>query len=527
MSRSVVFRFLLFSTVLVAGTPVFSQEIKIGTSSEPSSVDPHYHVVTPNEQLRKHIFEALTGYDDNRRIIPILAESWKTIGPKTWEFKLRSGVKFSDGSPFTAQDVIYSLCRVSKVANSPGPFTTFTRHIVSAKATDPQTLILDTSIVYPLLPNDLVKVGIISAKLNNGESVKYGADACAAPSWPTSKEFNSGKLAVGTGPYKLGEFVPGSRVVLNRNDQYWGAKPKWVKATFRPILSEGPRVAALLSGDLDLIEAPPSQDLPRIQSDPRLKIHSAKSARVTQIRMDSGSQSNPAVSGAAKNPFKDKRVREALSRAVDRYAIAEKIMGGFAVPAWQLLYGGGDEKIKGWYNPAKAKELLAQAGYPNGFELTLSGPNDRFVNDARITQAVAQMFSAVGIKTRVNLMPANIYFSKQSKGELGVWTASWLVSSGELSYPLRSLLATPNKEKGYGAANFSKYSNVSLDTLLDEAMETMDHVKRQKILQQASDLAIEDFALIPLHYEVNLWAMKKDIEYKGRWDQETSVPEIK
>lgn len=523
--HTVVFVLAAVGTVL-ASTPAVSQEIKIGIAAAPSAVDPHYHVLTPNEELRKHIFEALTKYDDYRRVVPLLAESWRQVDTKAWEFKLRDGVKFSDGTPFTTQDVIYSLCRVPKVANSPGSFTTFTRHIANARATDPHTLIIETTIAYPLLPNDLSKVGIISAKLNNGAGVKYNKDGCTAPSWPSTRDFNSGKVAIGTGPYKLSEFISGSSTVLSSNDQYWGAKPKWAKVTIRPLLSEGPRVAALLSGDVDLIEAPPAQDVARIQSDPRFKISSTKSARTVHIRLDSSSSTNVAVTGVNKNPFKDKRVREAVSRSIDRFAIADKIMGGFAVPSWQLVYGSEDAKAKGWYNPAKAKELLAQAGYPGGFEMTLSAPNDRFVNDARIAQTVAQMLTAVGIKTKVNLMTQNIYFSKAAKSELGVWLASFGVSTGEMSYPLRTLLATPDKDKGYGASNFFNYSNPSLDALLDQAMQTADVAMRQQLLQQASDIAIDDFAILPIHYEVNLWAMKKDIDYKGRWDQETIASDM-
>lgn len=526
MFRPTVVFVLAAVGAMLASAPAASQEIKIGVAAEPSSIDPHYHVFTPNLQLMEHIFEPLTGFDTSRNIKPVLAESWKAVGPKTWEFKLRDGVKFSDGTPLTAQDVIYTLCRVPKVLNSPSSFTIATRHIVGAKAKDEHTLLLETSTVYPLLPNDLSKVGIISAKHNNGENVSFNKDGCDAPNWPASKDFNSGKLAIGTGPFKFTEFVPGSRVVLTRNDKYWGPKPAWTKVTFRPIPSDGPRVAALLSGDVDLIEAPPAQDVQRIQGDPRFAVHSARSARSIFVAFDSVSPTNSAVTGQAQNPFKDKRVREAVSRAIDRSAIATKVMGNFAVPAWQLVYGSADTKINGWYNPAKARELLAQAGYPNGFELTMSGPNNRYVNDAEIVQTIAQMLTAVGIKTKVNLMAASVYFSKQAKGEFGFRLSSWMATTGEMSYPLRVLVGTPNKDKGYGTANYNKYSNPAVDTLLDQAMETMDNGKRQQLLQQASDLAIEDFGIVPIHYEVSLWAMKKEINYKGRWDERTNVPEI-
>ncbi len=526
MSRRNVVTVLTATAAMLVGAPAMSQELKIGLAAEPSSIDPHYHVFTPNLQLTEEIFETLTTFDDSRNIKPLLAESWKNVNPKTWEFKLRKGVKFSDGTPFTAQDVIYSLCRIPKVPNSPSPFTIATRSIVGATAKDESTLLIETSDVYPLLPNDLSKVGIISAKLNNGESVKFNKDGCEASAWPATKDFNSGKLAIGTGPYKLGEFVPGNRIVLNRNDQYWGNKPAWSSVLLRPIKSQGPRVAALLSGDVDLIESPPAQDVPRLQSDPRLAIHSARSARIIFLGLDSVSAVNTAVSGETKNPFKDKRVREAVSHAIDRAAIASKIMGGFAVPAFQLMYGAADTKASSLYNPTLAKELLAQAGYPNGFELTLSGPNGRYTNDVQVAQAIAQMLTAVGIKTNVNVMTPNVYFPRQAKGEFGFRISGWVATTGEMSYPLRSLVATKSKEKGYGTANHNKYSNPAVDALLDQALETIDHIKRRELLQKASDLAMEDVGVIPLHYEVKLWAMKKEVNYKGRWDERTNVSEI-
>lgn len=526
MSRRKVVTVLAAAAAMLVGTPTLSQELKIGLAAEPSSIDPHYHLFTPNIQLSEHIFEPLVAFDESRNIKPVLAESWKTVNPKTWEFKLRKGVKFSDGTPFTAQDVIYSLCRIPKVPNSPSPFTIATRSIVGATAKDENTVLIETADIYPLLPNDLSKVTIISAKLNNGESVKFNKDGCEASAWPATKDFNSGKLAIGTGPYKFGEFVPGSRVVLNRNDQYWGNKPAWSSVVLRPIPSDGPRVAALLSGDVDLIESPPSQDVPRLQADSRFTVRTARSARAVFLGLDSMSDVNTAVSGEAKNPFKDKRVRKAVSHAIDRAAIASKVMGGFAVPAAQLMYGAADTKAGSLYNPKLAKELLAQAGYPNGFELTLSGPNGRYTNDAQIAQAIAQMLTAVGIKTKVDVMTPNVYFPRQAKGEFGFRISGWGATTGEMSYPLRSLVATKNKEKGMGTANHNKYSNPEVDTLLEQALETIDNSKRRDMLQKVSDLAMDDVAVIPLHYEVSLWAMKKGINYNGRWDERTNVWEI-
>lgn len=502
--------------------PAVAQQIRIGLAAEPSSIDPHYHVLTPNEQLRKHIFESLTRYDNERRIMPVLATSWRTVDARTWEFKLRKDVKFHDGSPFTAQDVIYSLCRVSKVANSPAPFTFATRQISRATATDPHTLILETSTVYPLLPNDMSKIGIISAKVNHGESVRFTKDGCSGENWPETADFNNGKLAIGTGPYRFGEYVPGKQTVLYRNEQYWSNKPLWTKVYFRPLPSNAARMSALLNDEVDLIEAPPQEDVIRVQADPRFVLARNRSARVIFLQFDARSDHNSAIKGTAGNPLKDKLVREAISRAIDRFSISRNIMGGFSQPAWQLLYTAQDHKIAGWYDRDKAKALLAQAGHPTGFDLTLSSPSDRYVNDGKIAREIARMLTSVGIRTRANLLPANAFFAKRNKGELGFRLGSWMATTGEMSYPLRMIVATPDKMKGNGTANYDGYSNPAVDRLLDEAMEISENTKRQRLLQRASDLAIEDFAVIPIHYEINLWAMKKDIIFEGRWDSKTA-----
>lgn len=515
----------ILSMALLFAPACWGQEIRIGMSADPSAIDPHYHVYTPNEQIKKHVFEALVRFNDARQLVPGLAESWRSTGPTTWEFKLRKGVSFSDGSPFTAQDVIYTVCRIGKVANSPAPFTVFTKHIAGMEATDPHTLVIKTTAIHPLLPNDLTKVGIVSARLGRGETVRYRHDGCEGDAWPGTEDFNKGRMAVGTGPYKIAEFVKGSRVQLVRNEAYWGPKPEFAKVLFRPITADGPRVAALLSGDVDMIENPPPQDLPRIRKDERFAISAAKSARVIYVGMDSSSDSNVSVPGR-RNPFKDKRVREAVSRAIGRQVLADKVLGGYGSPAWQLMDAGDTQRLAQWHDPRRAKELLAEAGYPNGFEVTLAGTNDRYINDDQVVQAIAQMLTSVGIRTSVALMPSTTFFPRQRNREFGFFLGGWLASTGELSQPVRALVATHNKEKGHGVTNHGRYSNPALDKLLDQALETLDDGKRAQLLQRASDLAIEDFGILPIHYEVNHWAMKRNIAYKGRWDQETFVPEI-
>lgn len=515
---------------LLLGGYASAAELRIGTAAEPSSLDPHYHNLTPNNTVRRHIFESLVDQDAKQRLIPALAESWRAVDDKTWEFKLRKGVKFHDGSEFSAQDFVYTLCRIPNVANSPSSFTLYTKGVDAVETPDPYTIIVKTAAPYPLLPVEMTTFGIISAKAAGGEKVTFDKTGCKADSWPATQAFNDGTLAIGTGPFKLAEYRKGERIVLDRNPDYWGTKPEWDKVTFRPITSDGPRMAALLAGDVDLVDEPPLQDLERLRKDPKVSVVETLSNRVVYLALDQA-EPTPTIKGTdGKNPLRDIRVREALSLAIDREAIVKRIMNSTAEPAAQLLAPGlfgtnPDLKVKS--DPKKAKELLAAAGYPNGFELTIGTPNDRYINDEKIAQAVAQMYSRIGIKTQVDAATVNVFFSRRNKGEFSVYLAGWSAATGEASSPLKSLVATRIKEKGFGPTNYTSYSNPKLDELLTKALATVDDAAREKLLAETMKVAMEDYAVLPLHYEVTSWAMRKDLSYEPRADQYTLAASIR
>ena len=502
-----------------------AQTLRIGLSSEPSAIDPHYHNLGPNNAMRKHIFEGLIGQDENQRLKPELAVSWQALDDTTWEFRLREGVVFHDGSAFTAADVIWTLCRIPNVQDSPSSFTIYTRSIVAAEAKDPYTLILRTAKPHPLLPVEMSLIGIIPAPAD-AEDLAYDPEGCDYADWPSTEDFNSGKLAIGTGPYKLEEFVKGDRLVLVRNEDYWGEKAAWERVIFRPITSAAPRVAALLAGDVDLIDNPPVQDLPRLKADPDIEVVSGLSNRVIYLHFDHFQEPTPGVQGTGgKNPFKDRRVREAVSKAINRAAIVERIMGGLAVPASQLvppgMFGYNPELQVEPYDPERAKELLAEAGYPEGFELVLGTPNDRYINDEKIAQAVAQMLTRIGIRTTVDASTKSVFFRRRNNYEFSFYMAGWGSGTGEASSPLRALVATQDKAKGFGGTNRGRYSNPELDRLLEQALSTVDDAKREALLQEAMAIAMRDYAILPLHYEMTSWAFRKGISYTPRMDQYT------
>lgn len=511
-----------------------AQELKIGVASEVTSIDPHFHNVGPNNSLRRHIFQSLVTSDENQKMVPELAASWRAVDDRTWEFKLRPNVKFSDGSDFNATDVIYTLCRIPTVENSPSPFTVYTRGFDSVEAPDPLTIVFKTTNPMPLLPNNLSTLGTLSAETYGGQNVKWTANGCenlGTP--PKSADFIEPAKSVGTGPYKLANYTRGQHVILERNDSYWGDKPHWQKVTWRPISSEGPRVAALLAGDVDVIENPPIQDFDKIKGAGH-QIVQGISNRIIYLHMDQHNDpawKTPGVKGTDKNPFLDKRVREAVSKAINRDAIVERIMGGVAVAAGELLphplFGTSQDMKPVPYDPEASKKLLAEAGYPNGFEVTLGTPNDRYINDEKVAQAAAQMLTRVGIKTNVDAVTASQFFSRRNKHEFSLYLAGWGADSGEMLNPLVALVATMDPKTGMGHTNRGRYSNPELDALIKQAQTTVDEKKREALLQQASKLAMADYPIIPLHFEVTPWALKKGITYKPRIDQYTLATEIR
>jgi len=500
-----------------------AQELRIAVSSEPSSFDPHFHNLTPNNQIMRHAFEPLILSDERQALSPGLAASWRLIDDLTWEFKLRPGVIFHDGSAFSADDVIASFERAPNVPRSPSPFTSYVKGRVLEKIDD-LTLRIKTATPDPLMLNNIAQVMIISK---------------AAARAPT-EDFNSGKAAIGTGPYRFNAFVPGDRVVLDRFDGYWGGKPQWARVTLKPISSNPARVAALLAGDTDVIEAVPTTDAQRLKADKNLVVASALSNRVIYFHLDQYRDVTPFIrakdGSEIKNPLRDVRVRQALSKAINRPAMVERVMEGEAVPASQLLpdsYHGTSKNLKPVaLDVAGARKLLSEAGYPNGFKMVMHGPNGRYTNDTKIIEAAAQMFARIGIEASVETLPPAPFFSRASSGnngnpEFSFILVGWSAGTGEPSDSLRTLLGTFDREKGTGAANRGRYSNPEFDAILASALRTVDDKKRAALLAEATDMVMNDVGLIPIHYQLNTWAARKGYTLVARSDEYTLATSVK
>ncbi|WP_328702571.1 ABC transporter substrate-binding protein [Belnapia mucosa] len=494
----------------------------MGVGAPVTSIDPHYHQLSPNTAVAEMIFSALTQTDAHARVTPDLAESWRPVSDTVWEFKLRQGVTFHNGSPFTAEDVAFTFERVPKVPNSPSSYAIYTRPITRVEIVDSHTLHLHTAVPYPLMPVDLASVKILDRETH---------------ATATTEAFNAGPMAIGTGPFRMVSHRNGDRIEFERNDGYFGARPAWSRVNYRMITNDAARTAALLAGDVDVIDQVPTSDLAKLRNDQRLTLAETTGLRIIFLSFDHiREESSPFVldnegKPVPRNPLKDVRVRRALSMAIDRNAITERVMEGAAIPAGQFLPEGSFGYVPG-LNPPRAdaeaaKRLLAEAGFPQGFRITLHGPNDRYPNDARIIQAIGQMWTRAGVRTAVEAQPWTTFVGRAARQELSAFLIGWGTSSGEASNPLRNLTATFDREKGYGASNRGRYSNPEADRILEQAMRELDDPKREALLQQATRMVMEDVGILPLHIQKNAWALRRGFTMDARSDELTRAQDVR
>ncbi|HEY8610695.1 MAG TPA: ABC transporter substrate-binding protein [Roseomonas sp.] len=499
-----------------------AQTLNLAVGAPVTSLDPHYHALSPNYAVADMLFDSLTAFDAQARVQARLAESWKPVEENVWEFKLRPNVKFHNGNAFTAEDVAFTIARVPTVPNSPSSYGIYTRAIQRVEVVDPLTVRFHTNGPYPLLPVDLAQIEMLDSETHAN---------------PLTEEFNSGKLAVGTGPFRVISHRNGDRIEYARNDSYFGDRPHWQRVTYRMITNDAARTAALLSGDVDFIDQVPTSDIAKLRGDQRVQLSEANGLRLIFLALDhsrdTGSPFTLDNDGKPlpRNPLRDVRVRRALSMSIDRQAITDRVMEGASLPSTQLLpptaYGALPDRQVGRADPDAAKRLLAEAGYPQGFRITLHGPNDRYMNDARIIQAIGQMWTRIGIRTAVEGQPWATFVARAGRQELSAMLVGWGTSSGEPTSPLRSLLATYNAQRGFGGSNRGRYSNPAMDAKMEEALRTLDDGKREALLREATTLAMDDVGIIPIHIQKNIWAMRRGLQHEARADELTRAQDIR
>jgi len=488
-----------------------------------TSLDPHFHQLSPNNAAADMIFSKLIETDAQARNVPGLATEWRAVGPTTWEFKLREGVRFHNGSAFTAEDVAFTLQRLPNVPNAPSSFAAYSRPITRVEIVDPLTIRFHTATPYPLLPLDMTNVRILDAQTH--------ANA-------TTEAFNSGQLAVGTGPFRVVQHRSGDRIELERNAEYFDGPVPFQRVSYRMITNDAARTAGLLAGDIDFIDQVPTTDLARLRADSRLAISETVGLRLIFLGLDhlrAANENSPHITDndgrpLGRNPLKDVRVRRALSMAIDREAITSRIMDGAATPAGQFLPPGTFSHVPGLnpprHDPDGARRLLAEAGYPNGFRIQLNSPNDRYINDSRIAQAVGQMWTRIGVRTGVEAQTWPTFIGRAGRGEYSAHLIGW-GSNPDGSHPMRNIIGTVSAERGWGASNRGRYSNAELDRLLTESLVELDEPKREQQLIAIQRMAAEDVAVIPLHIQTNIWAMRRTLQHSARADELTRAQDVR
>lgn len=500
-----LFSLSLTASLLTVALAAQGQTLTIGFADPLSSMDPQLNNHAGDRSNDLYFWDFLINNKHNK-LQPALAESWKNLDPLTWEFKLRKGVKWQDGKPFVADDVIFSYQRARNVPGSVATFAGYLRTVESVTAKDAHTLIIKTNTPNPNLPLNVASVHIVSKHVGEKSN---------------SDDYNSGKAMIGTGPYKFVSYTPGDRVVMTRNDAYWEGKPHWEKVNSRYINNPAARTAALLAGDVDVIDKVSVSDLPKLKASPNVTVFPYDGLRVMLLQPSFNPAPNPLITDNAgkpldKNPLLDQRVRQALSLAINRKAITDRIMQDTASEANQWMpkgtYGYNPEVKNIAFDANGAKKLLADAGFPEGFKLTLHAPSDRYPQGPETAQAVAQFWTRIGVKTQVEVVPWSVYASKARKNEYAVTMIAWGNGTGEASYALVNVLTTVDPAKGQGSSNWGHYSSAAVDKALADATAEFDDQKREAILRQSAKVVSDEVGVIPLFHYRNVWAAKKGLK---------------
>jgi peptide/nickel transport system substrate-binding protein len=515
-------------------TSAQAQTLRIAMAAEATSADPHHFAAAPNSTIHNHIYESLVALDPRLKAQPSLATGWSRRDDLTWVFDLRPGVRFHNGAAFSAADVHFSLCRIvlneSELASS---YSSTLRRLASAATEGPHRVVIRTKAPEPLLPSDLSSVRMISASLVAPRPITFdeqGGCGTRESGWPTLQQFNEGSAAIGTGPYRMARFGRSDVTELTRFDGYWGDKPHWQTVRLQPVTAAGPRLAGLLAGDHDVVEAPGTADIPRLRGNANMRLAIAPTTRLIFLQLDQREPAPFVNGGTGPNPLRDVRVRQALSLAIDRRAITERVMDGLSLPATQFLPDGMFGTLPGLpvlpHDPARARALLAEAGLPNGFTLTLHATNNRYVNDARVAQALAQYFTRIGVRTEVDAMPSNVFFGRRARREFSVPMGGWAASAEETLLFFRTWVATLDRARGIGTSNYSGWSDPEFDRSAVTALTTMDTDQRGALLRAASARAMEQMPVLPIHFESAVWAFRRGLKFEGRMDQQTLAQDI-
>ena len=508
----------VFATALAAVTATTdAKTLRWAGRGDMQTTDPHSQNEGLTNNINQLVYEFLIVRDKKLGLQPSLAESWTQVNPTTWRFKLRPGVKFHDGTPFTADDVVFSFERARADSS---------QLRVYAKASGIPKNVDELSVEFTTPgpnPNELEHINTINI-MNKAWCEKNRATK--PQNYSQKEEMITARQANGTGAYMLKSREPDVKTVLVKNPNWWGFKDGRFEGNadevvYTPIPSDATRVAALLSGEVDLINDPPPQDVPRLAQTPGIKILEGTENRIVFIGMDQARDELLYSNVKGKNPFKDKRVRQALYHAVDIDAIQKTTMRGLSQPSGAMLPSplttSPEVEKRLPYDRERAKKLLAEAGYPNGFEVTLDCPNNRYVNDEKICSALAAMWAQIGVKITVNAMPRANYFPKLEKIDTSMYMLGWGGATTDAIFILQPVLSTHNG-KGDGDYNYGRYTNPKLDELLVKIKTNMNAPERLKQIHEALLAHNAETNHIPLHRQVIPWASRSNVTAVHRAD---------
>ena len=508
----------LGSLALLAGlalAPAQAATLRWAAQNDILTLDPHSQNHATTNAILQHAYEGLTRYNAKYEPEPALATQWTYISPTQVRFELRKGVKFQDGSPFTADDVVFSFGRIKQPQ---GTMAIYVAGIADIKKIDEHTVDFILAGANPLLLRNIADFFIMSKPWADKNKTANVQDYKAKEENFASRNVN------GTGGYKITGWTPDARITMVANADWWDKAnaSNVTEVVYNPIKADSTRVAALLSGDVDMVTDLPTQDVNRLRTDSKLKVVDGHEVRTIFIAMDQFSPELKYSDVKGKNPFKDKRVREALNLAVDREAIKRATMRGLSLPAGILVapgVNGHQADIDVVIKPDldKARKLLAEAGYPNGFEFQLNCPNNRYVNDEEICQNLVSMWARAGLRVKLASEGMATFIQKVQNFDSSAYMLGWGVATFDAQYSLQSLVRTRTSGPD-GNFNFGRVSDAKVDQLVDAMKTETDVAKRNALIREALVRTRDEYLYVPLHHQLRPWAMKTGVTTLHRAD---------
>ena len=497
----------LFVALSAVGVVASAQTVRIANQGDALSMDPHSLNETLQLSVTGNVYEPLVGRNKDLSLTPMLATSWKQTSPTVWRFELRKGVQFHDGTPFTADDVVFSLARTQVEGSD---MKSYTNDFKEVRKIDSHTVEIETKTPFPILPDVLSLVYIMSKKWCETNQATVPVDRRKGVENTASFKAN------GTGPFRVRERQPNVRTVFTRNGSYWGKiEGNVTEVVFTPIGNDATRVAALLSGEVDVMEPVPVQDIDRVNSSANTRAVTGPELRTIFLGMAQKRDELLYSNVKGKNPFKDKRVRQAFYQAIDIKGIKKTVMRGASNPSAQLvgpgINGFQPEMKRLPYDVEAAKKLMAEAGYPNGFEVSMNCPNDRYVNDGRICQTVAANLSRINVKINLQAETKGTYFPKVLRRDTSFYMLGWTPATYDAHNAMNAIMRCVD-DKGAGQFNLGAYCNPKVDELTLKVQAETDKNKRNAYIKEAFDLHAADVGHIPLHQQALAWGVNKKVK---------------